>query len=52
MKPSAILRACGIPDTYIRGTLRISLGRFNKDEQIEKFTRVLPEIVEKVRKLS
>ena len=52
VKPSAILRACGIQDSYIRGTLRISLGRFNKDEEIEKFIRILPEIVGKVRKLS
>ena len=52
VKPSGILQACGIPDSYIRGTLRISMGRFNKDEQIERFTRLLPEVVEKVRKLS
>ena len=52
VKPSGILQACGIPDSYIRGTLRISPGRFNKDEEIEKFIRILPDIVEKVRKLS
>ena len=52
VKPSGILRACGVPDSYIRGTLRISPGRFNKDEEIEKFIRILPDIVEKVRKLS
>ncbi len=52
VKPSGILKACGIPDSYIRGTLRISPGRFTKDEEIEKFIRILPETVEKVRKLS
>ena len=49
LDPSHVLRAMAIPETYIHGTLRISLSRFNTSQEIDLFCEILPGIVAKSR---
>jgi cysteine desulfurase len=49
LDPSHVLLAMKVPETYIHGTLRISLSRFNSMQEIETFLAILPGIVEKSR---
>ena len=41
-----------VPFTAIHGSVRISLSRYNNDEDIDRVITVLPQIVERLRKLS
>ncbi|MDP2923472.1 MAG: cysteine desulfurase NifS [Candidatus Omnitrophota bacterium] len=52
LEPSHVLLAMGIPHEVAHGSLRFSLGKYNTDEDIEKVLKVLPGIVEKLRKMS
>ncbi|MCS7180716.1 MAG: cysteine desulfurase NifS [bacterium] len=52
LEPSHVLLACGIPHEIAHGSLRFSLGKYNKEEDIDKVLEVLPRIVEKLRKIS
>lgn len=52
LKPSHVLLAMGIPHEIAHGSLRFSLGRFTKDEEIEQVIDVFPGIVEKLRLMS
>ena len=49
---SHVLEAIGTSAEAARGTLRISLGRFNTEEDIDKVLVELPEIVDKLRQIS
>jgi cysteine desulfurase len=42
----------GIPHELCRGSLRFSLGRENRPEDIDYVLSVLPEIVERIRAMS
>jgi cysteine desulfurase len=43
--PSSVLLAMGYNDEQARGLIRISLGRFNTLEEIDRFLRILSETV-------
>jgi cysteine desulfurase len=47
---SHVLRAMKIPKEYIRGSVRISLSRYNTQEDINYLLEQLPVIVERTRK--
>ncbi len=49
---SHVLSAIGLSPEEARGTLRISLGRFNTEKDIVTFLDELPEIVHKLREIS
>lgn len=49
---SHVLNSIGLKPEIARSTLRLSLGRFNNDEDISKVLIELPEIIEKFRKIS
>ena len=49
---SHVLNAIGLRPEEARGTLRISLGRFNTEEDIDTFLIELPEVVHKLREIS
>lgn len=49
LDPSHVLRAMAVPETHIHGTLRLSLSRFNTDEEVALFCEILPGIVAKSR---
>ncbi len=52
LDPSHVLRAIGLPPEIAQGTLRLTLGDENSDEDIDYVLEVLPEIVEKLRAIS
>jgi cysteine desulfurase len=49
---SHVLSSIGLKPELARSTLRLSLGRFNNDEDVSKVLSELPEIIEKLRKIS
>ncbi len=49
---SHVLSAIGLRPEMARASIRISLGRFNKEEDIHIVLRELPEIVRKLREIS
>jgi cysteine desulfurase len=52
LEPSHVIRALGLPYEAAHGSLRVTLGRFTKEEEIDAFLVALPPIVAKLRKLS
>jgi len=49
---SHVLLAIGLRPEIARSSVRMSLGRFNTDEDIDTVLNELPDIVEKLRKIS
>jgi cysteine desulfurase len=49
---SHVLNSIGMRPEFARSTLRISLGRFNTDDDVETVLKELPEIVRKLREIS
>lgn len=52
LEPSHVMRAMEVPFTAAHGTLRFSLSRFNKDEDIDHVLEQLPPIVARLREMS
>lgn len=52
LEPSHVLIACGVPHEIVHGSLRLSLGRMNTLEDVDRVLEVLPEIVQKLRNMS
>ncbi|MCD6448298.1 MAG: cysteine desulfurase NifS [Thermoplasmata archaeon] len=52
LQPSHVLLATGIKPEDAHGSLRVTLGRENTEEEIDYFLGVLPQIVEDLRKIS
>jgi cysteine desulfurase len=51
-EPSHVLRALGLNDDRVRGSLRFGLGRFNTDEDVNRAVNDVVESVKRLRKLS
>ena len=51
-EPSNVLEALGIEKDWSLGSLRISLGQYTTEDDVNKFLEVLPSIVSKHRNLS
>ncbi|MDI6844618.1 MAG: IscS subfamily cysteine desulfurase [Candidatus Saccharicenans sp.] len=49
---SHVLLAIGLKPEVARSAIRMSLGRFNREEDVETVLKELPEIIEKLRKIS
>lgn len=52
VEPSHVLLAMGIPVEIARGSLRITLGRDNNDEDVAYFLDILPPIMQRLRAIS
>jgi len=52
LDPSHVLLAMGLPHESAHGSIRMTLGRDNTEEDIEYVLEVLPEIVERLRAMS
>ncbi len=52
LQPSHVLLACGLKPSQAHGSLRLSLGRWTKEEDIDYVLEILPKVVEKLRKIS
>lgn len=50
--PSHVLSAMGCTTDRARSSLRFSFGRFNSQEQVKTACAVVPEVIEKLRRLS
>ena len=50
--PSHVLIAIGLRPEIAHGSIRISAGRFNTDEDVDYFLEVFPEVVNKLREIS
>jgi len=49
--PSHVLAAMGVPDRYLRSTLRLSLSRMNTLDEIEAFLAVIADVAARARRL-
>jgi cysteine desulfurase len=52
LEPSQVLLATGLRPEQAHGSLRVSLGRFTTEKEINQLIKVLPGIVEKIREIS
>jgi len=52
LEPSHVLLAIGLSHEIAHGSLRISLGRWTKEQDIEYFLEHLPKVAEKLRAMS
>lgn len=52
LDPSHVLLALGLPHEIAHGSLRLSIGEINTEEDIETVLEVLPNIVQKLRDMS
>jgi cysteine desulfurase len=52
LDPSHVLLAIGLKPEDAHGSLRISLGRFVSEEDVDYFLKKLPNVVERLRKIS
>jgi len=52
LEPSHVLLSIGCPAEIAHGSLRLSLGRFTTDEDVDYFLEVFPPIVERLRAMS
>lgn len=52
LEPSHVLRAMGVPFTAIHGSVRFSLSRYNRDEEIDLVLDRMPGIIKELRELS
>ena len=47
-----MLMAIGLSHEVSHGSLRVSLGRFNTEEEVDYIIETLPKVVEKLRSMS
>jgi len=52
LEPSHVLLATGLRAEQAHGSLRVSLGRYTTEKDINKLIEVLPKIVKKIRDIS
>lgn len=52
LRPSAVLMAIGLNEVQAHGSLRLTLGRENTEEEASYVLDVLPEVVSKMRAIS
>ena len=52
LEPSHVLRAMNVPFTYAHGSLRLSLSRYNTQEEVDFVVGHLPKIIARLREIS
>ncbi|GAB4114552.1 MAG: cysteine desulfurase NifS [Candidatus Caldatribacteriota bacterium] len=52
LEPSHVLLAIGLPHEIAHGSLRLSLGKENTEDEVNYVLEVLPQIIKKLRELS
>ncbi|MFW9866924.1 MAG: cysteine desulfurase family protein [Candidatus Thorarchaeota archaeon] len=52
LDPSHVLLAIGLKPEEAHGSLRVSLGRFTTEEDVDYFLKKLPPVIERLRKMS
>ena len=51
-EPSHVLKAIGVPIELAKGSLRLSLGHDNTEEDIDQVIETLPKIIDRLRSIS
>jgi len=51
-EPSHVLRAMKVPNDWLQGAVRFSLGRFNTEEEVRFVNQMVPSIVQRLEGLS
>jgi len=52
LEPSHVLTACGLPPEHAHGSLRLTLGHRNTEEDVDYVLEVLPGIIGRLREIS
>jgi cysteine desulfurase len=52
LEPSHVLLAIGLSHEIAHGSLRLTLGRWTKEEEVDYLLEHLPSVVEKLRAMS
>ena len=52
LEPSHVLLAVGLKSEQAHGSLRLTLGRWTKEKDIDYLLRVLPKVIKKLREIS
>ena len=52
LEPSHVLKAQGIPFSALHGSIRFSLSRFNTMDEIEKVSKEIPQVIERLNNIS
>lgn len=52
LEPSHVLRAMNVPFTAIHGSIRFSLSRFTKEDEIDYVCEKMPSIIDKLTRIS
>ncbi len=52
LEPSHVMRAMGVPFTQAHGSIRFSLSRYNKMEEMDHVIEHLPGIIDRLREMS
>lgn len=52
LEPSHVLSAIGLPPEIAAGTIRLSLGRWNTDEDVDALLTIVPDVIENLRAAS
>ena len=52
LRPSHVLLAMGIPPEVAHGSIRFSLGRKTTEEEIDYVLKVLPGVIDGIRKMA
>ena len=52
LDPSHVLLALGLPHEIAHGSLRLTLGKDNTEEDVERVLEVLPGIIANLRRIS
>ncbi|MFH1380663.1 MAG: cysteine desulfurase NifS [Candidatus Omnitrophota bacterium] len=52
LSPSHVLQAMGIPCTFIQGSVRFSLSRYNTDKEVDYIIEHIPPIIKRLREIS
>ena len=52
LEPSHVLRAMGVPFTSLHGSIRFSLSRFTTEDDVDYVIKTIPEIIDKLNKIS
>ena len=52
MEPSHVLTAMGVPAVRAVGSLRLTLGKSNKEADVDKVLDILPKLIQRLRKVS
>ena len=52
LEPSHVLTACGLPPEHAHGSLRLTLGHRNTEEDVDYVLEVLPGVIGRLREIS